>query len=125
MVHGSRSPAVPVPLPSCRRRVPSTEHPGNREADPARRFPKRTSFLLDVSEFFGEFRRSLADFQPIEEGIRRFQPDAEPFSDLFLFLAFARFHFAVMRDHLRATFAQSRNLSHAFHGRGLSMGFEA
>src|SRR4029077_13853255 len=121
----SRSPTVPVRRPWYRRRGPSTEHPGNREAGLARSFPKTTSFLLDVSEFLAELRRGFAHFQPIEESIRRFQPDAKPLSDLLLFFAFGGFHFAVVRNHLRAPFAQARDLQHALHGGVLAVGLEA
>src|SRR5208283_2310011 len=125
MARGSRSPEVPARWLLCPRQVPSAEHPGNKEVALARSSPKTTSFLLDVSEFFAELRRSLAHFEPIEESIRRLQPDAEPLADFSLFFAFGSFHFAVVRNHLRAAFTQSRNFQYTLHGRSLSVGLEA
>ena len=71
---------------------------------------------FDFAEFFAEVRRGFADLQPVEEGVRGFQPDAEPFRDFFFFLAFSSLHLAVVGDHFRAALAEASNFEHAFDG---------
>src|SRR5438445_8213043 len=127
--HPCRGPALGFPfrparaLPLSRRRRGLTPaHPGKTAATPAHRFQVQS---LRMYSFFGlrlrklgaKIRRLLPNVQPVEEGVRRFQPDTEPSGDLYLFSAFLGFHFAVARDHLRAAFAEARHVQNTLDGR--------
>src|SRR6266700_4802221 len=100
--------------------------PAKRAAVPVHRFLARRS---PASSFFGLHLRKLRkivrgllpNFQPIEEGIRRFQPDAEPATDLYFFRALLSLHLAVTRNHFRAAFAQPRDVQNTLHGRVLAV----
>ena len=58
----------------------------------------------------------LADFEPIEKGVGRIEPDREPLRDLFLLGALRRVHFVVASDHFRAPAPQSGHFANAFGG---------
>src|SRR5207249_5475105 len=107
---------------SRRRQGPALAHPGKTAATPAHRFqapPLRTHsfFGLRLRKLGAKIRRLLPDVQPVEEGVRRVQPDTEPSGDLYLFSAFLGFHLAVARDHLRASFAEARHVANTLDGR--------
>src|SRR5208282_2427174 len=88
-------------------RVRGPERRENREAVRARSFPVATLLLLGFPEFFAEAGRGFAHVEPVKEGVRGLQPDAEPLRDLLFFLAFVRFHLTIVRDHFRTPFAEA------------------
>src|SRR5260370_565049 len=119
---GSRFQPTLVPPPSRRRRGPAPAHPGKRAAIPAHRFlapqfPVCSFLGLQLRKLGAKIRRLLPDVQPVEEGLRGFQPNAEPPGDLFFFGALMSFHLVVARDHLRAALAEPRDVQNTLHGR--------
>ena len=63
-----------------------------------------------------EIGRLLANFEPIEKGVGRFEPDREPVRDFFFLGALGRVHFVIARDHFRAAAPQARHFANAFGG---------
>src|SRR5271155_5017119 len=69
-----------------------------------------------LGEFILELGRLLANFQPIEERVGRFQPNCEPVRDFFFLGAVGRVYFVVARNHCGAAAAEARVFANAFSG---------
>ena len=67
-------------------------------------------------EFILKLGRLLANFQPIEESVGRFQPDGEPVRDFLFFGALVGVHFVIARNHFRAAPAETCDFADAFGG---------
>src|SRR5215813_2219911 len=113
-------PRAPCQSLSRRSRGPEFPRPGNKEGGPAHSF-----FVFSVRKFAAKFRRLLADVQPVKKGVRRFEPNAEPVGDLFLFLPLVGFDLVISRDHLGAPFAKPRDVKDASRCRIFSVRLKA
>jgi hypothetical protein len=71
-------------------------------------------------EFSLEVGRLFADFEPIEKGVGRLEPDREPLRDFFFFGALLHFHLVISGNHFGAAAAQLRDFADAFGGGALA-----
>src|SRR5262249_4902036 len=108
---------------------PALAHPACTEVTPApvlppRRSRRRSFLILVVRESGREILGLLSNIEPIEECIRRLEPDAKPLGDLRFFRALLLFHFGVACDHLGAPLAQPRHIQHTLRGCAFFMRLE-